>query len=319
MLYPLKFKPIYKQNIWGGNNISNIKPNNDAPEKCGESWEISGVQGSLSIVDNGFLKGNNIQEISEIYMGELLGQKVYDKFGIEFPLLFKIIDANKNLSIQVHPDDSFATKQHNAYGKNEAWYILKAEKNAEILLGFNQNIKQYDFISHVKNSSLESVLNKFKVKQGDVYEVPSGTPHSIGEGILLAEIQQTSDVTYRIFDYNRKPERELHLDLATEVLNYSKHIRGNIKFKRSPDKANSILNNNYFAVNFLPIMNTVVKDYNMIDSFKILFCINGKLMIEHNQEQYELNPAETILIPADIPELKIIPEKYSELLEIYID
>lgn len=319
MLYPLKFKPQFKEKVWGGNRISKIKKAYSVPDMCGESWEISGVQDNLSVVENGFLKDNNIQELIEIYMGELVGEKVYEKFGIEFPLLFKIIDADDDLSVQVHPDDEFARTQHNAYGKNEAWYILETVKSAKIILGFNKNITKKDFYDLAKENNIISVLNHKDIKPGEVYSVPAGRIHAIGKGTMLAEIQQTSDVTYRIYDYNRKGDRELHIDLASEVLDFTKTEKSDVKFNRIPDKSNIVINNEKFVLNFLPLMNPVAKDYSQIDSFIIYYCINGGIDIHHEGDTYSLNKGESILIPAEIPSITINPVKYSELLEIYMD
>lgn len=317
MLYPLKFKPVYKEKVWGGNKIAKIKNEPGIPEKCGESWEISGVQGDLSVVSEGVLKDNNIQELTEIFMGDLVGDKIFKKYGIEFPLLIKIIDATEDLSVQVHPGDEFAKKQHNAFGKTEAWYMLETDKNAKIVYGFNDNISQYEFLEKVKNNQVPDIVNHVPVSQGEVFEIPAGTIHATGKGVLLLEVQQTSDVTYRIFDYNRKEKRELHIDLASEVLNYSKTEEREITFSRKPDQSNRILVNEFFTMNFLPLMNIVVKDFGKIDSFIIYFCTNGKILFDYAGQTYSLSKGETILIPAMINEIKIIPETYSELIEIH--
>ncbi len=319
MLYPLKFKPIYKDKIWGGDKIKALKKSDDVSDKCGESWELSGVQGDITVVSEGPLKGNNIQELIEIYMGDLVGDKVYEKFGVEFPLLIKIIDANDDLSVQVHPDDEFATKIHNAYGKTESWYILEAEKGSKLISGFNKDITQQEFLEKLENNKLLETVNQQPVNAGDVYYIPAGRIHALGKGIMLVEIQQTSDITYRIFDYNRKGDRELHIDMAKEVLDYSKTEKNTVEFDRFPDNSNKIIKNKFFTINFLPVMNPVLKNYAKTDSFIVYYCVNGEIIINSKGKEYPLKKGEIILIPAEIPEIKILPKKYSELLEIYID
>jgi mannose-6-phosphate isomerase len=319
MLYPLKFKSQYKEKIWGGEKIRSLKNENNIPDKCGESWEVSGVQGAISVVKNGFLKDNNIQELIEIYMGELVGEKVFKKFGLEFPLLFKIIDADDDLSVQVHPDDEFAAENHNAYGKTEAWYILEAEDGSNLISGFNKDTNENEFLEKVNSGNLEDILNKVPVKAGEVYFIPQGLIHSIGKGIMLAEIQQTSDVTYRVYDYNRAGDRELHNDMAIKVLDFSKTISAAIKFDRIPDRPNEILNNEYFKLNFLPLMHPQIKELANLDSFIIYYCINGNIKLVYNGEEYSLQKGETVLVPAVVNEIELQPEKYSELLEIYIE
>jgi len=196
ILYPIKFKPIVKEKIWGGTRLKNLLNKNvEEMSNAGESWEISACGEDLSIVENGFLKDNNIQELIEIYMGDLVGDKVYDKFGLEFPLLIKFIDANDYLSIQVHPDDEFAFKHHNSFGKTEMWYIVDAEKDAELIVGFNQEMNKQKYLQHYGSGTLRDVLNFDKVKNDDVFFMPAGRVHATGPGILFAEIQQTSDLT----------------------------------------------------------------------------------------------------------------------------
>lgn len=213
MLYPIKFKPVYKSKVWGGTKISQIKGDKKVPENCGESWEISAVQGDLSIVSDGFLKGNSIEEIIEIYMGDIVGDAVFDIFGYEFPLLIKIIEAKENLSVQVHPDDIVAAQRHNARGKSEIWYVLEADAGAKLISGFSKDVGKEEFFRSIKDGSFEKFVNQPETKSGEVYYIPSGRLHSLGTGNTIVEIQQTSDVTYRIYDYGRT-DRELHLDMA---------------------------------------------------------------------------------------------------------
>lgn len=319
MLYPIKFKPIYKPKVWGGEKIKNLKSVKKTPDNCGESWEISALQGDLSVVANGFLKDNTIEEIIEVYMGEIVGDEIFDNFGYEFPLLIKIIEAKENLSIQVHPNDELAAERHNARGKSEVWYVLESEKGAKLISGFCKNTNSNEFFDAIEKEDFENLLNIVETKAGEVYYIPAGRVHSLGEGNLILEVQQTSDVTYRVYDYNRK-DRELHLDLAKDVIDYSKTENLKINFSKKADNQNKIISNQFFTLNYIPIMNEIQKNYYNLDSFVVYFCVNGKVQIKTPSNKTEtLSKGETILIPAAIKDVNIIPEIYSEIIEIYIE
>lgn len=319
MLYPIKFKPIYKSKVWGGDKISKIKCDKKAPVDCGESWEISAVGGSLSVVANGFLKGNNIEEIIEIYMGEIVGESVFGLFGYEFPLLIKIIEAKENLSVQVHPNDEIAAERHGVFGKNEIWYVLDSELGSKLISGFAKDVSKDEFFKSIENGSFERLINQPETKSGEVYFIPAGRVHSLGAGNTIVEIQQTSDITYRLYDYGRSG-RELHLDLAADVVDYKRTEFVKTLFSRNPDKSNKIISNQYFSVNMLPVMNTVVKDYYELDSFVVYFCLNGKVNLKTTgNDDVILKKGETVLIPAAINAVTIFPEVYSELLEIFLE
>ncbi|MFO8234219.1 MAG: type I phosphomannose isomerase catalytic subunit [Bacteroidales bacterium] len=323
-LYPLKFKPIYKEKIWGDQRLKSVL-NKDIPadKKIGESWEISAVQDNISVVSNGFLAGNNLQELLEVYMADLVGEKNYEKYGIEFPLLIKFIDADDVLSIQVHPDDELAKKRHNAYGKTEMWYIIEAEDNGELISGFNREITKAEYLENLKNNTLPDILNKEKVKTGDVFFLPSGRIHAIGAGILLAEIQQTSDVTYRIFDWNRKDQdgkpRELHTELAIDAIDYNYYDSYRTEYELKKNKTSNIVKCDYFTTNILQLDKITEKELIKLDSFLIYMCMDGKAEIEYHEGEMEtIEKGETILIPASIDHLKIKPQPDCKLLEVYI-
>jgi mannose-6-phosphate isomerase len=318
MLYPLKFKPIYKTKVWGGSKICEIKHDKNVPDDCGECWEISAVQDDISIVANGYLKDNSLEEIIEIYMGEIVGDKVFEKFGYEFPILIKIIEAKENLSLQVHPGDEIAAERHNAWGKSELWYILEAEKDSKIVSGFNKDTDYSEMLSAIENVTIEQVVNQSVVKPGDAYYIPAGRLHSLGKGIMVVEIQQTSDVTYRVYDYGRKG-RELHHYLAKDVIDYKKIKDIKLNFSKMPDQSNTIIDNKFFTINYLPVMNILSKDYYELDSFVLYYCINGRINIKCGEEITNLEKGETVLIPADLKSVVLIPVQYSELLEIYIE
>jgi mannose-6-phosphate isomerase len=322
-LYPLKFKPILKDVIWGGTRLRDRLGKETSSDTCGESWEISAVQGSISMVENGFLKGNSLQEIIEIYMGELIGDHIYENFGLEFPLLIKFIDANKLLSIQVHPDDVLARERHNAYGKNEMWYIIEAEENAEIISGFREPISREIYLQHFSAKTLPEILNFEDVQANDVFFMPAGRVHAIGEGILLAEIQQTSDITYRIYDWDRLDKngkgRELHTELAVDAIDYVDPGQYKIDYRVQKNNRVTVLDTSWFTTGIIIIDEPVEKDFNFIDSFVIYMCVQGSALLDYGmKEKVSINMGETVLIPASLKNLLIIPEGETRLLEIFI-
>ena len=201
-LYLLKFEPILKEKIWGGAKLKNLFNKKSISAKTGESWEISDLENNASVVANGPLAGISIQELLKEYKAELVGKKVFENFGIKFPLLIKYIDAAENLSIQLHPDDVIAKEKHNSFGKTEMWYIVQADEGAELILGFKEPISKSKYVELVESNELPQALNRVKVAVGDAFIIPPGLIHAIGEGVVLAEIQQTSDVTYRIYDWD---------------------------------------------------------------------------------------------------------------------
>lgn len=323
MLYPLKFTPIYKDKIWGGNKIKSIlnKDFGSIPN-CGESWEISGVNGDESVVANGFLEGNTLSELIEIYMSDLVGEKVYEKYGLEFPLLIKFIDANDVLSIQVHPDDKLAQERHEAFGKTEMWYVIQADKGSELISGFDKTIDKTIYLKHLEEKTLKSILNVEKVKAGDVFFIPAGKVHAIGSGILLSEIQQTSDVTYRIYDWDRLDDkgepRELHTELALDAINFEGKEEFRREFKPILNDSLNLVNCEYFTTNIIEFNKPIQKDYLDIDSFVIYMCIEGNIDICYEDKTESLKTGETILIPAELKELTLKPNGSSKILEVYI-
>jgi len=324
MLYPLKFIPQYKYRLWGGNKLSNLLKKPEVPEKTGESWELSGVADSVSVVADGFLAGNSIQELAEIYMGDLMGDSVYEKFGEEFPLLIKIIDANDVLSIQVHPNDELASKRHKAYGKTEMWFIIQADKDSELFTGFNRDMDKEAFLDHLDQNTLKSVLNSESVQAGDCFFIPAGRIHAAGAGILFAEIQQTSDITYRIFDWNRVDTdgkaRDLHTDLAVEAIDFKHYPNYRSKYLKNQNRSNLIVDCRYFTTNYLPVQQVIDKDYSSLDSFIIYICLKGACQIEYNDsEKVNCSIGETILIPASLKNIRLIPSEATELLEVFIN
>ncbi len=321
-LYPIKFSSIVKDKIWGGEKLKSILHKESDKNNLGESWELSGVKGDVSEVANGFLAGNNLEEIIEVYMGDLVGEPVYSKFGNEFPLLFKFIDANQDLSIQVHPDDELSKERHNAYGKTEMWYVIEAEPKSQLISGFVKESNKEEYLEALNSGKLTSLLKSHIVTEGDTFFIPAGDVHAIGAGVLLAEIQQTSDVTYRIYDYDRTDSsgntRELHTDLALDAIDY-KDTNEKVTYSKDKNEAINLASCQYFTTNILHLDNAFERDVYVLNSFVVYMCVDGSAKITcNNGESETITKGETILIPASINNVNIEPNGEAKLLEVYI-
>lgn len=315
-LYPIKFTPILKEKVWGGQKLKTILGKNIATENVGESWEISGVEDNVSSVQNGSLKGNTISELIGKFQTEFLGKKVYETYGIQFPLLFKFIDAKEVLSVQLHPGDELAKKRHNSFGKTEMWYILQAEENAELILGFNKTTDKNDYLYHLNNDKLSQILHKEKVKPGDAFLIAPGLVHAIGAGVLLAEIQQTSDITYRIYDWNRPDVdgkmRKLHSDLALDAIDFNP-----TKSFKINTKDEHLIENSYFSIRQIETDDSSYRNLKPIDSFVVYMCVAGETQVVCNNETEKLKVGETVLIPA-AAEAVHFQNGSAKLLEIFV-
>lgn len=322
-LYPLRFHPIYKPLIWGGEKLRECYGKTDAPEKTGESWEISQVKDNISLVSNGFLENKSLEEVIQIYKGELLGQRVFERFGSRFPLLTKFIHSNDDLSIQVHPGDEYAAEHHDENGKTEMWYILDSERDAKLIVGFNREIDRDIMFEKLNDGSLKDVLHFENVSEGDVIFLPEGRIHALGPGIVLAEIQQTSDMTYRIYDWDRvgvdgKP-RELHIEHALNVLDYKAHGSYKTSYKHQKNASVNLVECQYFSTQLIHIDKKLDMDYTQLDSFVIYMCLDGDLDISYDSgNRIQLVKGDSILIPAAIKLLSLDPKEESRLLEIYL-
>ncbi len=316
--YPLTFNPIFKDRIWGGTKLKTVFNKQILSEKTGESWEISTVPNDVSIINNGFFKDKNLNQLISEYPNEILGTAVYKQFGKKFPLLFKFLDAQQDLSIQVHPNDELAAKRHNSFGKTEMWYIMQADENARIIVGFKENSNADEYVSNLKNKSLLELLDQINVKKADVFMLETGTIHAIGAGMIVAEIQQTSDITYRIYDFNRKDsdgnERELHNDLALDAINYNK-VDAQRDYKKEENRINKIIDCKYFTTNFIPL-NGKVNFEKSTESFTVYMCIDGNFSLIANNETFQYKKGDTILVPAQITNFEV--NGIASLLEIYI-
>jgi mannose-6-phosphate isomerase len=323
-LYPLKFKHLLKERIWGGDKLKTLLAKKGKCTSCGESWELSAVEDNISVVENGFLKNNNLQELIEIYMGDLVGDKIYDKYGVEFPLLIKFIDANDDLSIQVHPNDKLAIERHHSFGKTEMWYVMDANPGATLISGFNKQTNQQEYINHLNNKALKQILNVQSVKSGDVFFIPAGRVHAIGSGILLAEIQQTSDITYRIYDWDRTDAhgmpRELHTDLALDAIDYNFYNDVKTNYENKTNSVVNLARCEYFTTNKMVLGKPIERDYILIDSFVIYMCCKGNFDLVYGDNMHiEVSMGDTILLPAMYKNVSLLPKTMAEILEVYVE
>lgn len=322
-LYPLKFKPQYKDKVWGGRRLKNLFGKNFDPlPNCGESWELSSVPGNVSVVENGFLAGNELHELIEVYMTELVGESVYEKHGNAFPLLIKLLDTNADLSIQVHPGDDVARLRHQSAGKTEMWYVIGAEPGSEIIAGFNKDVSREEYLHHLENKSLKSILNVYNTGVGDVFFIPAGQVHAIGAGVTLCEIQQSSDITYRLYDWDRpgsdgKP-RKLHIEEALDVIDF-KAKDNQVLYEPQPNDAVKLVSSPYFTTNLLEFTMARELDYFFVDSFVVYACIDGACRIEYPGGEELLKKGETVLLPAAIKNLVLLPDGNCRLLETYVN
>ena len=323
MLYPLTFKPIFKEVIWGGTDILPFKGLPADARKIGESWELSHVEQNFSVVSNGESTGQTIDEMIKDYGAQLLGAKVVEQSGYTFPLLIKFIDALDNLSVQVHPNDQLAQERHRSCGKTEMWYVVKAAPDAILYSGFSQPIDADEYLCRLKDDSIMEVLKKYHVKAGDVFFLPAGRVHAIGTGCFIAEIQQTSNITYRIYDYNRKEAdgsaRELHTDLAKEAIDYAFNPDYKTSYPAVNNEAVRLVQCRYFTTNLLKLTQPKLRDYATLDSFVIYMCTQGKAIMKDDKgASLTVKQGQTILIPANTRYITIEPAQPTWLLETYV-
>jgi mannose-6-phosphate isomerase len=316
--YPITFYPIIKERIWGGTKLHTFLNKKIEIDNAGESWEISTVSNDVSIANDGFFEGKNLNEIIELYPEEILGKNVLDIYGLEFPLLFKFLDAHQDLSIQLHPNDELAKKRHNSFGKTEMWYVMQADENARIVVGFKEESNKKEYLKHLEDNTLVTILNEIVVKKGDVFLLETGTIHAIGAGIVIAEIQQTSDVTYRIYDWDRVDangnSRELHTELALEAINYKK-VNSKINYLKTVNKNNSVIENTYFTTNLIPLKENYSWEKSK-EAFTVFMCTEGTFSIVIDDEVFDYKKGDTVLIPAIIKSLFLNGE--AAILEISI-
>ena len=320
--YPIKFKPILKERIWGGKKLKEIFNKDSEGENIGESWEISGVENEISIVQNGPLKDRSLSQLLKEHREKILGKKNFKQFGAEFPLLIKFIDAKTELSVQLHPNDEIAQQRHKSFGKTEMWYIMQADENAEINVGFKNTISKQEYIQHLTDGKIVDLLNFEKVQKGDSFFINTGKVHAIGAGVLLAEIQQTSDITYRIYDWDRADangnSRELHTALAIDAIDFEKKEDFRLQYDPVENESSNIARCEYFTTNFLQVKGTAEMDYSNLDSFVIYMCVSGKAEVEVNGNSEGIEQGQTLLIPAQNAKARIT-SKNADLLEVFVE
>ena len=321
-LYPLQFKPILKPTIWGGRKLaSKLGKQLGDIETCGESWEISTVTNNISEVDKGPLSGESLKDLIEEFKDDLVGAHVYAKFKNQFPLLIKFIDAKEDLSIQVHPNDKLAKERHNSFGKTEMWYVVDAEDGASLISGFNKSTSKTAYLEKFNSGHLTDLLNTELAEKEDVFFLPAGRVHTIGGGLLIAEIQQTSDITYRIYDFDRVDKegnkRELHVEEALEAIDFNHYDDYKTIYNHDEVEAN-LVSCDYFICNKLSVEKPLNKNYSNIDSCTILMILEGRGEIKTSQGVYSYSTGDTYLIPAAINEISIHPQESSKILEVYM-
>ncbi len=323
-LYPLKFLPLYKNVIWGGNKLKDYGFDYAPLPNCGELWALSSVEGRESVIANGFLAENTLNEAIEVYMGDLVGEKVFEQFGTEFPLLFKVIDAAKDLSIQVHPDDELAQRRGMPCGKTEMWYVMEADKDAHLISGFRSDTAPEEYRSALAAGHLEELLHSEEPQAGDVYFIPAGRVHALGKGLMVAEIQQTSDCTYRIYDYNRRDAdghlRQLHTEEAMDAIDFS-GIQGhaNTRYDARLNETTTLAACPYFTTRLIPFDKPIRKNLEDFDTFVVYMCVDGIAAVKSMDTIVPLHAGECVLVPAVAENVELYSEGPAKLLEVYID
>jgi mannose-6-phosphate isomerase len=345
-LYPLKFEPILKNVLWGGSEICRFKHLERQESGIGESWEVSQVPGSVSVVANGPLKGKTLTELMEAAPEAVLGGKIYKRFGKEFPLLVKFIDAEDDLSIQVHPNDALARERHNSFGKTEMWYVIDSKPGSKLVSGFSKQIDAEEYTRRIADNTIEDVLQSHEAKPGDVFFLPAGRVHAIGAGLFIAEIQQSSNITYRLYDYDRKDAqgngRELHTELAKDAIDYKLYDNLKTDYQALENDLTPLVSCSYFQTNRIhlkadesgyetvvtkegskrvPMIETLEMDrsYEGFDSFVIYVCMKGEGQVQYGNDDFlDIKQGETVLLPAALNTTVLSTSSELLLLETYI-
>lgn len=324
MLYPLKFRPRLKARVWGGDALLSRKGaflrRADKGRKIGESWDISCMKGDESVVSAGLLKGNNLRELVEVYMGDLTGEKLFDRFGEMFPLLVKTLDCRDRLSVQVHPGDALAAERHDSFGKTEMWYILSADEGASLYVGLRDGVTREEYLRAVSEGSLPSLLNRIDVARGDVLYIPAGTVHAIAGGVYMVEIQQSSDITYRIYDWDRTDDdghpRELHTALAVDAIDFDSPRNYKIDYRSVANQAVPLVSSPCFTVNLIDVEGSAIRDREG-DTFAIYVCVGGSGVLHAGGFSETMAEGESVLVPADLPQVEF--EGCGRFLEAFVE
>ena len=324
MLYPLKFLPLFKNVIWGGNRLKDYGFNYEPLPNCGELWALSSVEGHESVIANGFLADNTLNEAIEVYMGDLVGDKIYNRYGTEFPLLVKLIDAARDLSIQVHPDDELAQRRGMPRGKTEMWYVMQADPGASLISGFRRDTTPEEYTAALQGGHLTDLLHSEQPKPGDVYFIPAGRVHALGKGLMVAEIQQTSDCTYRIYDYDRLDKdghkRQLHTAEAMDAIDFSGiGSHANTHYHAHPNKSTTIAACPYFTTRLLPLEAPIRKNLEDVDTFVLYLCVDGIAAVKALDTIVPVHTGECVLVPAVADQVELFCEGPATLLEVTVD
>nr|WP_314865753.1 type I phosphomannose isomerase catalytic subunit [uncultured Flavobacterium sp.] len=317
-LYPLQFRPIFKERLWGGEKLQSLLHKPITSNQTGESWELSTVEGDVSTIANGVFAGRSISSVIAEFPSEILGTAVYERFGNQFPLLFKYLDAKEDLSVQVHPNDTLAKQRHNSFGKTEMWYVVQADVDARLIVGFKEPINAATYVTHLEKKTLLTTLNEIKVQQGDVFLIETGTVHAIGAGMVVAEIQQTSDITYRLYDFDRVDSngnlRELHVDLALDAINYNT-VSSQKHYQKNNNQSNPVVDCPYFTTQFIPLEGEMEVQKTGV-TFTVYMCVEGSFELELAGQNYLYSKGDTVLIPAALTTFQLSGK--ASILEIYI-
>lgn len=321
-LEPLKFRPQLKERMWGGDRLRDYGKDVAKGGTVGESWEISTVKDSVSVVAGGRYDGQNLTELIARYKGELVGEAVYGQYGDEFPLLIKLIDAHDVLSIQVHPDDRLAKERHGCAGKTEMWYVMDTEPGTSLYAGFDHRVSRDEYLTAVEKGTVSTLLRRVPVKRGDSIFIPAGTIHAIGKGVLVAEIQQASDITYRVDDWGRVDSegnpRQLHTMLAVDAIDFGGPQVPVVSGGKLRNVAEKLAKCTYFTTNIISVDGAVERDYSLMDSFVIFICTAGSVAaVTPDGVRTELTAGETMLLPACMKNLTV--EGKGEILEVYVE
>ncbi len=323
-LYPLKFLPLFKNVIWGGNRLKKYGFQYDPLPNCGEVWALSSVEGHESVIANGFLAGNTLNEAIEIYMGDLVGDRIFNRYGTEFPLLFKMIDAAKDLSVQVHPDDELAMRRGMPRGKTEMWYVVEAEPGSKLISGFRRDTTADEYSAALQSGHLTDLLHSEQPTAGDVYFIPAGRVHALGKGLIVAEIQQTSDCTYRIYDYDRVDangqRRQLHTAEAMDAIDFS-GIDGHAStnYQAKTNGSTTIAACPYFTTRIIPFNAPIRKNLEDHDGFVVYMCVEGIAAVKGMGVIAPMHVGECVLVPAAADSVELFCEGKATLLEVTID
>lgn len=323
-MYLLKFEPILKSTLWGGEKIAPYKRIVSDRPHVGESWELSGVKGSESIVANGPWAGITLPALIAQEQSRLVGGKIYERFDTEFPLLVKFIDARQDLSIQVHPNDELAHRRHGSHGKTEMWYVINADEGARLRSGFAEQVTPDRFTASVADGTVTELLREYEIRRGDLFFLPAGRIHSIGAGAFIVEIQQTSDITYRIYDFNRHGAdgklRELHTELAREAIDYTVFDDYRTRYTPLPNTETPLISCPYFSTSLYDLNRPLTLDCSSFDSFVVVVCVEGGgTLAADGGEALSLHAGETVLVPAIVGHLRIDPSPRIRLLTSRIE